>query len=289
MNYLFFYLGELPDYFYESIKIVKYIDSDASIYICNDTENSIENTYVLDINTSEYLIEKKETILNLFENTSFANNPLWYTSILRVYGLKALQDTFSLNRFVHFDSDVIIYKPFDMLNELHVFNEQKINITKNDRKDLVFGYSYFPNNKLIDRLCKNFDSILENYDELKKVHARGGEISEMRMLGIVDENDKNLFSYLPVLPYDNDDIVFDPAGYGQYLNGPHKNRGNYIFKRRWVSTNHLVGGELKSKRIQLSWKNGEPVVRYNYKQIPLANLHVHSKNLKKFYPQGFKN
>jgi hypothetical protein len=289
MNYLFFYLGELPDYFYESIKIVKYIDPDASIYICSDKQNTIENTYALDMNTSKNLIEKKETLVKKFENTPFEKNSLWYTSILRVYGLKALQDSFNLKSFVHFDSDVIIYKSFIELNELYCFNEQKINITKNDKNDLVFGYSYFPNNRLIEKLCKNIDSVLENYDELKKVYARGGEISEMRMLGIVDKSDETLFNYLPTLPYDNDEIVFDPAGYGQFLNGPHKNRGNYIFKRRWVSTNHFVGGELKSKRIKLFRKNGEPFVKYDHKQIPLANLHVHSKNLKKFYPQGFKN
>ena len=39
----------------------------------------------------------------------------------------------------------------------------------------------------------------------------------MRMLGIADKINKNLFSYLPILPYDNHEIIFDPAGYGQYL------------------------------------------------------------------------
>ena len=288
MNYLFFYLGKLPRHFYESIKVVKYIDPDASIYICSDTESSIEDTYVLDANKSEYLNKKKETLIKQFENTPFAHNPLWYTSILRVYGLKALEDCFNLNSFVHFDSDVIIYKSFKELNNLYDFNEKKINITKNDKNDLVFGYSYFPNKTLIEKLCGNFDFILENYDEFKKVYARGGEISEMRMLGIADKINKNLFSYLPILPYDNHEIIFDPAGYGQYLNGPHKNRGNYIFKRRWVSTNHTVGGELKSKRVKLFKKNGEHKIKYNSKSIPLANLHIHSKNLKKFYPKGFK-
>ena len=69
MNYLFFYLGKLPRHFYESIKVVKYIDPDASIYICSDTESSIEDTYVLDVNKSEYLNKKKETLIKQFENT----------------------------------------------------------------------------------------------------------------------------------------------------------------------------------------------------------------------------
>ena len=64
MNYLFFYLGKLPRHFYESIKVVKYIDPDASIYICSDTESSIEDTYVLDVNKSEYLNNRDWIRLN---------------------------------------------------------------------------------------------------------------------------------------------------------------------------------------------------------------------------------
>ena len=122
------------------------------------------------VNKSEYLNKKKETLIKQFENTPFAHNPLWYTSILRVYGLKALEDFFNLNSFVHFDSDVIIYKSFKELNNFYDFNEKKINITKNDKNDLVFGYSYFPNKTLIENLFfwKTIERIRKKKTKLSK-------------------------------------------------------------------------------------------------------------------------
>ena len=110
----------------------------------------------------------------------------------------------------------------------------------------------------------------------------------MRHLGIIDESDINVFSKLPTLPYNDEQIIFDPAGYGQFLNGVHKNRGNYIFKRRWVSQQHFVGTELKSKRIKVKFNN-VPYVLYDKKNIELANLHIHSKKLSKFLMKKQKN
>ena len=53
---------------------------------------------------------------------------------------------------------------------------KKINITKNDKNDLVFDIAIFQIKPLLKNFG-NFDFILENYDEFKKVYARGGEIS----------------------------------------------------------------------------------------------------------------
>ena len=82
--------------------------------------------------------------------------------------------------------------------------------------------------------------------------------------------------------------IFDPASYGQYLDGTHLKRGNYIFKRRWVSTSIEVGRELKSKRITVKFRNNKPIVIFNNKSFELANLHVHSKRLKKFLPLKYR-
>ena len=127
-----------------------------------------------------------------------------------------------------------------------------------------------------------------NIKTIQNIYARGGEIPEMRHLGILNLMYQDMFNILPTLPYESKDLIFDPAGYGQYLNGTHLKRGNYIFKRRWISINHIVGAELKSKRIQCKF-NGNPYVIYQGEKTEIANLHIHSKNISKFLPKNQKD
>tara|TARA_B100001559_G_C16061037_1_gene421390 strand:+ start:80 stop:559 length:480 start_codon:yes stop_codon:yes gene_type:complete len=154
--------------------------------------------------------------------------------------------------------------------------------------NLVFGYSFFPNKESVDDLVNKLDKNLLNIKTLQNIYARGREIPEMRHLGILNLMYQDMFNILPTLPYESTGLIFDPAGYGQYLNGTHLKRGNYIFKRRWISINHIVGSELKSKRIQCKF-NGNPYVIYQGEKTELANLHIHSKNISKFLPKNQKN
>ena len=130
--------------------------------------------------------------------------------------------------------------------------DSKISITQNDLMNLVFGYSFFPNAELIDDLVTKLDENLLDIEYLQNIYARGNEIPEMRHLGILNIMHQGMFSILPTLPYEKKALIFDPAAYGQYLNGTHLKRGNYIFKRRWVSMNHIVGSELKSKELNVN-------------------------------------
>ena len=108
------------------------------------------------------------------------------------------------------------------------------------------------------------------------------------MLQIAESLNPNLFNILESLPYDNNEILFDPSSYGQYFDGTHLKRGNHYFKRRYVSTNHIVGREIKSNRIKPVFKNKTPYVKFENKNFDLVNLHIHSKNLDKFLNKDYK-
>ena len=59
-------------------------------------------------------------------------------------------------------------------------------------------------------------------------------------------------------------------------------------KRRWVSPTEIIGSEIKSKRIKVKISDKKPFVEFDNTKIDIANLHVHSKNLKKFLPKHYK-
>lgn len=289
MNYLFSYYGEIPEYVILTLNNILNIDKDANIYLATDQKIKSKNIETLNIKDT-FLVDKLNDLNKNFENlnTKSNANPLWATSLLRIYALKELKDFFKINSFVHFDTDVIIYKSFNEISKNHDFSRSSISITQNDMMNLVFGYSYFPNEESIDDLVIKLDQNLLNIDALQNIYARGGEIPEMRHLGILNLMYEGMFNMLPTLPYENIDLIFDPAGYGQYLNGTHLKRGNYIFKRRWISMNHIVGPELKSKRIKCMFDKS-PYVIHRKRKTELANLHVHSKKISKFLPKKQKN
>lgn len=287
MNYFFFYFGEIPNYIGLTINNILNIDKDANIYLLTDQKIDNKNIKVLNFFETD-LVERLNFLKNIFSELNMSANPLWVTSLLRIYSLKSLKDFFQISSFVHFDTDVIIYRAFKDIEKVYNFDSKSISITQNDLNNLVFGYSYFPNTNLIDSLLIKLSKNLSEIENLQNIYARGREITEMRHLGILFEMFPQMFSLLPILPYEDNDIIFDPAGYGQYLNGTHLKRGNYIFKRRWISMNHLVGAELKSKRVRCKFKN-KPFVLYEKRKIEIVNLHVHSKNISKFLPKNQKN
>ena len=288
MNYIYFNYGKIPEYLNYSINSVLSIEKDARIILCSDVKLKTQGVESLNIDSMDDLIAKKDKILKIFSKLNYDQNPLWFTSILRVYALNYVSKQLNLDNFTHFDNDVLIYKSIEKIKKENFFNDNSINITKSDNDHLVFGFSYFPNIQLIENLCDLFDEILENYSYFSSNYARGKNLTEMRMLKIAESISPELFNILDSLPYKNNKYIFDPSSYGQYLNGTHLKRGNYYFKRRFVSTNHIVGREIKSKRIKPHYKNKTPFVYFNNRNYDLVNLHIHSKNLHKFLSKDFK-
>lgn len=288
MNYLLFHVGELPKHFYICVNNILSVDKQAKIYLASDKKINIKNVNVININGFDNLVDKKNQILSMYKDTNLENNPLWYASFLRVFALMTISSNFKLKQFVHFDNDVLIYEPFNKIDEKKAISNNKINITQHDIKNLVFGYSYFDSYENLKYLNDFFEKVLNNHTEFANNFNRGKNLNEMRILNLALENNPNSFSILPSLPYQGE-IIFDPASYGQFLNGTDLKRGNYVFKRRYISTNQIVGRELKSKRISVKFENSRPIVNFENKPFRLMNLHVHSKNLNKYVSQDYKN
>ena len=87
MNYIFFNIGKTPNYLNYSINSVLSLEKDARVIFCSDKETSIKGIESLNTDYLEGFSEKQEQILKIFSKLNFDQNPLWYSSILRVYAL----------------------------------------------------------------------------------------------------------------------------------------------------------------------------------------------------------
>ena len=286
MNYILILIDYFPEYIKYVINSILSVDKDANIYLCHDKTNKINFKNVVEINlgeiTSDYLNQFNE--LNVFENTIFENNPLWVTSVQRIFYLDQIINELNLSDVIHFDNDVLIYKSFAEIE--NTINEEKINITSYNNKKLIFGYSHIKNSKLSNLLSKK---IFEEYqsENLSNWKSNSGKpLNEMEIMKKINIKNIDLFNLLPSLPYQNK-IIFDPAGYGQYIDGTHSNPKK-LFRRGYTSIYDPIGVEITAKRINVKFKK-KPIVTWNEEKFELTNLHIHSKRFNGLLPENYKN
>lgn len=117
------------------------------------------------------------------------------------------------------------------------------------------------------------------------VAAHGGEMAhEMRMMNVL-RTDSGLAAALPTTVARAHELgsayIFDPASYGQYVDGIPAEPGV-----AYAGDHHQVGRELLSGNYRLRWDAQQriPLVASGGDQLeyPLANLHIHSKRLERW-------
>jgi hypothetical protein len=134
----------------------------------------------------------------------------------------------------------------------------------------------------IDALGRVTDALLDlasmRPEHFLQVHG-GQMFNEMRMLAVLRE--WGLTRSLPTSPAEplarSLGLVFDPASYGQWLDGTHSVPGT-----AFASDLHILGPALRSGNLIADVRpgadHGEVRLR-GETGLPLANIHVHSKRL----------
>jgi len=281
MNYFLHYSGKLPPYYKISINNILSVDKEARIYICSDEKvdfKNISHCYPNELNNQ--FIEKVRNI-NYF---SKRKNPLWETSLLRIYYLFAMSEVFQIKNFVHFDLDVMIYKPFKEIK--NNFDKNKFNITPMTELDLIFGYSYVGSLETYYKICSDTLEILDDIKYFEDRFYNSKKINEMMILNFSMMKNPDNFHLLNTLPKYGlkNQIIFDPAQYGHYLSGVDKK----FFMRSTVEEKQFIGREVLEKGFKIKFKNNIPKLIYKDEQFELVNLHIHKKNLNKFKSKNYK-
>lgn len=255
-------------------------DPEANIILCSDKENNLPPIRNITFEQVESRMTKKIKEINYFKDEK---NPLWSTSLLRIFYLLDVVKFFKYDNFIHFDVDVMIYKSYNQLKQY--FDDDKFNITSLSELDLIFSYSFTKNIENYELICNKIYEILKNPIPYEKKYYNSKKLNEMMLLNIAYIENKDLFNILPSIPDKNlkNNILFDSITYGQYLSGVH----NTLFSKHLIQENSYVGRFLINNPTKVEFLN-KPIVKFKEEVFELANLHVHGKNLKKFLPKGFK-
>ena len=271
MDYLFYYSGKIPNYVNDCFKSIKKIDLSSNIHLCTDDLSELENVRSVPKNSVESFYTTE--IRNM---TSKDENSLWLSSLLRIFYILNMAKKNNISKFVHFDTDVVIYKSYKELEPY--FNQSRFNITPLNDQLLIFGYSYIGNLEIYENICKSVFEIITNQKKYEKQFLSNQKMNEMAALNIAYKLNPEYFKLLPILPNENSTIIFDPASYGQFLGGVDKK----LFSKKFTTKNHFIGKKIEEKLIYPKFDKFGPFVEQNNIRYELANLHIHKKNLKKF-------
>jgi hypothetical protein len=205
----------------------------------------------------------------------------WRYTCERFFVLEELMLELDLDRCIHVESDVLMYLPsgslVPWLSDVYGAGVAVCPLTATEDVAAVMYVGSF------GALARMNDALLELVEmgpAMLEVH--GGDFgNEMRMLHIL-RTELSLCEALPTTieralvlgsPW-----VFDPASYGQYLDGTPGQPGV-----SYAGDHHEPGRELMRGSCELIWdaRARRPFLRSRDAETlwPLANLHVHSKRL----------
>ena len=295
MPYVLVYEKNLPDHLHLCINQIKKIDPLEEIYLVTEDYVELKDVNVLKISDIESDSTRIIKSKKIYDNTKYEKNPLWETSLLRIFYLRDLSSFLNLKEIVHFDTDVLIYAKLSDIKQN--FNTERFNITRLKKNALVFGYSYSHKSIILENLCNLIEEYLIN--KVKASSWIDSPENEMKILSNLQNENPKFFNELNVLPSKSENQIFDPATYGQMIGGSHSrprrftpigiykttkldSRPRYLPRGGIMDLNHDIGLELNKKKVKIFFNNGQPQIIINEKLLNLVNLHIHSKELNKY-------
>lgn len=218
------------------------------------------------------LIERFEAISFLHEYGQF-----WDVTMRRLMYLEEFIKDFGLQEVIHIENDILIYSDPD---QMECF-PRKFAVNAISQK--YAGYGYCMMRSWRDLKTVNRESLAIMSEGRTILEARYGEgmVNEMLIAGELVQN--GIAMALPTLPSQGVKFLYDGSAWGQYVGGTTNDPPG------WKEGDRYVGEYLRADLGVVKWcvdSKGRKFPSVYDKAtgllVPLANLHIHSKNLKDY-------
>ena len=286
MNFVLVALGKIPEYLNDCIYQIKKTQKKSKIFLLinKDSEYKNKNCKIIFV---EKLKKSKEH--NLFIKKSRLakdsyRNFFWKHSIERLYYIDNFLNKENLNNVFHIENDVLLFQDLKLVfNKIKSYNFASVR----DGVNRVIGSLIYIKNKRTSKKIVQISNKYLNQNDMKILSHLDYKITNSINLPLGEDlnfikKSKN-YKTIQKIPF-----IFDAAAIGQYIDGPHRkkliNRIIPGVKSLFNTNDGFVNAEtnLKIFNWKIKWKNKKPYKKENNKLMPIANLHIHSKNLKKF-------
>jgi hypothetical protein len=198
--------------------------------------------------------------------------------LFRFKVLEAYMAVYNKKSIIHIENDILVYKD---LNTLNLASNDKILLTMDSMTRCIAGMMYIPNSVILKQCIELFRD----------------DFNDMDNWGLCHNSRPDLVDTLPIFPLDNSipelnaltknypkfNCIFDAAAIGQYLGGvdPRNIKGDTT---GFINETCLIN----YSNYNIIWQTDPiynmltPFILVNTDIIPIVNLHIHCKNLKRF-------
>ena len=286
MNIVLVALGKIPDYLDDCIYQIKKTQKKSKIFLLinKDSEYKNKNCKIIFV---ENLKKSKEHILFIKKSKLAKDsyrNFFWKHSIERLYFIDDFLNKKKLYNIFHIENDVLLFQNLrPVLSKIKNYNFACIR----DSVNRVIGSLIFIKNKKTSKKIVQISNRYLNQNDMKILSHLDKEITNSLNLPLGEnlnfiKKSKN-YKMIKKIPF-----IFDAAAIGQFIDGPHRKKIISKILPSIKSIFKIKDGFINTEtNLQISnwiikWKNNKPYKEEGKKLIPIVNLHIHSKNLKKF-------
>lgn len=286
MNFILVALGKIPEYLDDCIDQIKRTQKQTKIILLTNKKTKYKNKNCKTIFVESLKLSKEHDYF--IKKSKFSKDTyrdfFWKHSIERFYYIDDFLNKTPMNNIFHIENDVLLYQDLEIvLDKINNFNFACVR----DGVNRVIGSLVYIKNKTISKKIVKISNKYLNLNDMKILNLLDKQISKSINLPLGEDlkfiKKSKYYKDIKKIPF-----IFDAAAIGQYIDGPHrKNFFKKIFNNIKNTFNIYDGFENKDTNLKISdwkieWKNNKPFKQENNKLIPIANLHIHSKNLRKF-------
>jgi len=282
MNIVIVALGKIPKYIDDCIKQIDLTQKNYTIHLLKNRSSNYKNDNCLIIDVENIPISAKH--LHFIRNSKLINkkfrNYFWRYSTERLYVIDDYLQMKNLKDVIHIETDVLLYQDLELV--IPALQDYDFACVRDNDIRVIGSIIYIKNKEI----SKKISSIANYY---------------------IDENDMIIFHHIErtmsntlCLPIgdldvykDNLKYIFDGASIGQFVGGidsRNKTKGiksfinsiKIFFGKNTESSFVNKDSKINISEWEIKWINNRPYKKINEDLIPIINLHIHSKNLKKF-------
>ena len=210
-----------------------------------------------------------------FESTSKLDRSFrggfWHLASARLFVLYAYLKTFNVERCLHIENDVMVYANADTLP----WNPNGMSVVYDCAERVIPSVVWIPTPSTLRDILVRYNVTLNDMTNLARFDLEHLPIfPDSSTLGSppFSEGLVKISCNYPRYGY-----VFDGAAMGQYIDGvdPRNQPGD---TRGFVNETCII----KYNHYRFIWRRGRPFLDVLGQVFPIFNLHIHSKNLRKF-------
>ena len=209
-------------------------------------------------------------------NSTFRNG-FWMLTSQRFFYLYAFMKQYNVSNVLHFENDVLCYYNASILKD--ICDPTKVYMPFDTFERNIASVVYIPNHNIFKIILDNYDATKNDMENFSNIQKTTQLLAQFPIFSTSSESAEHAFV---TQNYDKFNMIFDAAAMGQYLGGvdPRNTPGNTT---GFINETCII----KYNIYTFTWILSKEGIRQPYlvigdTQIPIFNLHIHSKALHLF-------